>query len=97
MAWEDMDFLRKGQRGVLNAAGDVVTPPVYDNVFYANFRYPDLFRVTLNGVTVMRDSAGAIYPDIITYPALQSFYWLFLGTSAQMQDLYSHLGDLYYR
>ncbi|MBK6930492.1 MAG: hypothetical protein IPH12_06330 [Saprospirales bacterium] len=56
---------------MLNAAGDVMIPPVYDNVFYANFRDPGLFRVTLNGVTVMRNSAGAIYPDLITYPALR--------------------------
>jgi hypothetical protein len=63
MGWDYMAFQSKGRRGVLNGAGAVVIPPVYNNVFYANLRERGLFQVTLNDVTVVRDSAGAIYPD----------------------------------
>jgi hypothetical protein len=58
-----MAFQRKGRRGVLNAAGAVVIPPVYDNVDYPHSQEPGRFRVNLKGVTVVRDSAGAVYPD----------------------------------
>ena len=63
MGWDYMAFQRKGRRGVINAAGAVVIPPVYDNIDYPHFQEPGRFRVSLKGVTVVRDSAGAVYPD----------------------------------
>lgn len=63
MGWDYMAFQRKGRRGVINAAGAVVIPPVYDNIDYLHFQEPGRFRVSLKGVTVVRDSAGAVYPD----------------------------------